>query len=151
MTHRISAGALIMRDNRLLLLRHFKRDRYDFWAPPGGGVETNETLEAAAAREAFEETGLRVEIAALAYIDEVWSPDSRTVKFWFLAHCRSGELDLTRNPALDEAIIDALWLGRDDPLPGRMVFPLPLHGQLWDDLDAGFAQPIRLKLQRQQV
>lgn len=151
MRHRISAGALVIRDGRLLLLRHFKPDRYDFWAPPGGGVEGNETLEAAAERETFEETALRVTARRLAYLDEVWSPDDRTMKFWFLADYCAGEIDLGSNPALDESIIEAAWIGPGDPLPGRMVFPAPLHDRFWDDLASGLEQPVRLALQRQQV
>jgi len=151
MQYRISAGALVMRDNRLLLLRHFKPERYDFWAPPGGGVEGNETLEAAAEREAFEETALKVTARRLAYINEIWSPKERTIKFWFLADYVSGDIDLGNNPALDEAIIDTIWLGRADPMPGRLVFPAPLHNRFWDDLATGFQQPVRLDLLRQQI
>lgn len=151
MKHRISAGALVIRDSRLLLLRHLSPGRYDFWAPPGGGVEGNETLETAAERETFEETCLTVKALRLAYIDEVWSDTTRTVKFWFLAEPIAGDIDLGNNPALDESIIEAAWFGQTDPLPGRMVFPAPLHDRFWTDLAAGFPVPIRLALQRQQV
>ncbi|MDP2782169.1 NUDIX domain-containing protein [Devosia sp.] len=150
MQYRISAGALVLRDNRLLLLRHFS-PRYDFWAPPGGGVEGHETLEAAAERETLEETGLTVKARRLAYIDEVWSATSRTIKLWFVADCAAGVINLDSNPAPGESIVEAVWLGRGDPLPGRLVFPLPLHGRFWVDLATGFATPIRLPLQRQQV
>ncbi len=99
MQHRISAGALVLRDNHLLLLRHFKPGRYDFWAPPGGGVESSEMLEAAAERETFEETALRVKARSLAYFEEVWGPDKRTVKFCFLADYLLGDIDLSNTPA----------------------------------------------------
>ena len=150
MRYRISAGALVLRDDRVLLLRH-RSPRYDFWAPPGGGVEGHETLEAAAERETLEETGLTVKARQLAYIDEVWSDTSRTIKLWFVADPLSGDIDLDRNPAPGESIVAALWLGPGDPLPGPLLFPLPLHDRFWDDLAAGFAAPIRLPLQRQQV
>jgi 8-oxo-dGTP diphosphatase len=150
MEHRISAGALIVADNRLLLLRHLS-PRYDFWAPPGGGVEVNETLEVAAERETLEETGLTVKARQLAYIDEVWNPTSRTLKMWFVADLLAGTIDLGHNPAPGESIVEALWLGPDDPMPGRLVFPAPLHDRFWSDLAAGFATPIRMPLQRQQA
>lgn len=69
MQHRISAGALVLRDNQILLLRHQNHGSYDFWAPPGGGVEDNEELAAAAEREVFEEAGIQVRSSRLAYIE----------------------------------------------------------------------------------
>lgn len=151
MRYRISAGALVLRQDRLLLLRHYVPGRYDFWAPPGGGVEEQETLETAAEREAFEETGLKIVARRLAYIDELFSPGDRRVKFWFLADPVGGEIDLDANPAPGESIVAAHWWERGTPLPGPMVFPAPLQTSFWDDLAGGFAAPIRIAPQRQQV
>ena len=50
---------LLDEDDRLLLIH--ARDRHagiDCWYPVGGGVEPGESLQEAAAREAYEETGL---------------------------------------------------------------------------------------------
>jgi len=44
-------------DGRVLLLRHRRRDGSTFWAAPGGGVQSGETFEQAALREAAEELG----------------------------------------------------------------------------------------------
>lgn len=38
------------------------------WEPPGGVLELDETIEAGAAREAFEETGVKVEVQQLTGI-----------------------------------------------------------------------------------
>lgn len=46
MTHRISAGAIVESDGRLLLVRHYRPGRYDFWVAPGGGVKGDESLAA---------------------------------------------------------------------------------------------------------
>lgn len=53
------AAALIVRDDRILLVWHKKLME---WLPPGGHIEPNETPDDAAKREALEETGLEIEI-----------------------------------------------------------------------------------------
>lgn len=146
MKHRISAGALVVRDNQILLVRHQKHGRYDFWAPPGGGVEDNEELAAAAEREVFEEAGIRVRSSRLAYIDELIDDSGRMVKFWFLAEYVSGEINLSSNPAVDEAITEAGWFSRNE-LPGEYVFPELLRGKFWEDIERGLAAPVKLPLQ----
>lgn len=147
MTHRISAGVLALRDNHILLVRHFRPGVHDFWAGPGGGVEGAEQLHEAAEREAFEETGLRVRARTLAYIDELVDDWGRIVKFWYLADYVSGAIDISANPAEGEAISEAGWFARDG-LPAGHVFPEILRDRFWDDVTTGFAAPIKLPLRQ---
>lgn len=145
MRHRISAGVLALHRDRILLVRHFRPGIHDFWSGPGGGAEGDEQLSQTAEREAFEETGLRVEAGPMAYIDELIDASGRMVKFWFLADYRSGNIDVGANPAPDEAIAEAGWFGRD-ALPEGHVFPEILRGRFWADLETGFPAPIKLPL-----
>lgn len=147
MKHRISAGVLALRDNRILLVRHLRPGIHDFWAGPGGGVEGVEELHEAAAREALEETGISVAIRAMAYIDELVDASGRIVKFWFLADYLSGDIDVTANPAAGESISEAGFFGRD-ALPAGHVFPDVLRDRFWIDVENGFASPIRLPLRQ---
>jgi len=55
---RASRLILLNGQQRVLLFRHAGTNRQGFWAPPGGGLETGETFEQAARREACEELGL---------------------------------------------------------------------------------------------
>jgi len=147
MQHRISAGGLVIHEGRILLVRHFRPGIHDFWAPPGGGVEGGEQLEEAAEREVLEETGITARVLRLAYMDELFGAEDRTIKFWFLAEFVSGAVDVTRNPAGDEAISEAGWFA-PEALPQGYVFPDPLHGSFWADLAGGFPVPVRLPLKR---
>ncbi|ODT75595.1 MAG: hypothetical protein ABS76_33830 [Pelagibacterium sp. SCN 64-44] len=147
MKHRISAGVLALRDDRILLVRHYRPGLHDFWAGPGGGVEGAEELHEAAAREAFEEAGIRVRTGRLAYIDELVDPSGRIVKFWFLADYLSGDIDVSANPAEGEAISEAGWFARD-ALPAGHVFPEILRDRFWTDLAAGFSGPLKLPLRQ---
>ncbi|NGP16768.1 NUDIX domain-containing protein [Devosia aurantiaca] len=147
MRHRISAGVLALRDDRILLVRHFRPGRHDFWSGPGGGVEGSEELHQAAEREALEETGISVRAHTLAYIDELIDNTGRAVKFWFVADYLSGEIDTGNNPAKNESIVEAGWFSRH-ALPQGHVFPEILRKGFWADLERGLASPIKLPLRQ---
>ncbi len=55
---RVRAGAVVIRDGAVLLIRFTEEGCGSHYELPGGGVEAGETLEAAALRELGEETGL---------------------------------------------------------------------------------------------
>jgi ADP-ribose pyrophosphatase YjhB (NUDIX family) len=68
MTEIRSAARLLLLDanRRVLLFRHTDGHGREFWATPGGGLESGETAEQAARREAAEELGAKsVEMEAL--------------------------------------------------------------------------------------
>ena len=73
---RIRVSALILEQNRVLLIRHEKAGRA-YWLLPGGGVEPGETIEQALRRELREETGLtQVTVAGPVALVESIAPPS---------------------------------------------------------------------------
>lgn len=59
MERQFTATCYILHDEKVLLIYHKK---LGVWLPPGGHIDPNETPTEAVIREAFEETGLEVEI-----------------------------------------------------------------------------------------
>jgi 8-oxo-dGTP diphosphatase len=150
MRQRLSAGVIVEHNDRLLLVRHVRPGRYDFWVAPGGGVQGGETLSAAAEREVREESGLNVAVGKLVYIEELVNPELRVCKFWYRASLLGGILSATAPEAQAEHIAEAAWLTRAE-LEGRIVYPAVLTGRYWDDKKDGFPSVVQLDLRPMEV
>ena len=80
----IIAGCLIVRNNKILMVKEAKKKCYGQWNFPAGHVEENELITEAAIREAFEETGCKVKLTGLLPISTVIFKENETaiiVKF----------------------------------------------------------------------
>ena len=64
----IGVGILLIRDNKLLLVKRKYDPDAGYWSIPGGHLDLGERVEEAAEREAFEETGIKVKVSSLAGI-----------------------------------------------------------------------------------
>lgn len=110
----VGVGAVIVRDRRVVIVQRSNEPLKGQWSIPGGALEVGETLRQCAAREALEETGLRVEaIDVLDVFDSIYSdPDGRTryhyVLIDFFCRVAGGELHSGGDAA------QACWITREE-------------------------------------
>jgi ADP-ribose pyrophosphatase YjhB (NUDIX family) len=129
----LAASAAIFRDGKVLLVRRARKPALDIWTLPGGGVEAGETLHEAVAREVMEETGLTIEIVALAGHREMIARDAdgrvsrHFVILPFAARWVGGE------PDLNDELSDFRWVR-----PGEVSGFQTTEG-LAEIVDAAFA------------
>jgi ADP-ribose pyrophosphatase YjhB (NUDIX family) len=76
----LGVGAVVFRDDTVLLIERGQPPLEGYWTLPGGMVEVGERLETAVAREVLEETGLHVRPTAVAEIFQriMYDADGRT-------------------------------------------------------------------------
>ncbi|MGV8987563.1 MAG: NUDIX domain-containing protein [Cypionkella sp.] len=101
-TPRLAARALILQENRLLLVNAFPGGRSDLWCAPGGGVESGASLHHNLMREVHEETGLRISVGEPALINEFHDPATgfHQVDIFFRCTVTDGSIDAKwRDPA----------------------------------------------------
>jgi 8-oxo-dGTP diphosphatase len=105
----VAVGAIVVKDEKILLVKRFKAPHKDLWAIPGGSVELGETLQEAAEREIREETGLTIKAKEPVYtFDLIERENNGNIRFHYVivdvfAAYISGELC-----AADDAL-DARW------------------------------------------
>jgi len=115
-----------------VLLAHHRHADRAFWCFPGGGVEPGESLEAAAVREAREETGLQVQPQGVCYVQD--RPEADALDVFFAARAEAGREALGSDPEHAGAapVLSALrWVALAE-LPGVLVLPAELAQALAD-------------------
>jgi 8-oxo-dGTP diphosphatase len=68
---RVATSALIINDQKILLVKKAREPNKGLWSLPGGLVELGETIEEALVREVNEETGLSIRPTGVAAITQL--------------------------------------------------------------------------------
>jgi len=90
---RVAVGALVVHQNKVLLILRGKAPAKGIWAVPGGSVNIGETLQAAAEREVLEETGLQINAGEVIYsFEKIQHDKAGQVKYHYVI------LDLEAKP-----------------------------------------------------
>jgi 8-oxo-dGTP diphosphatase len=127
--HRIAAGALIVHEDRILLLRYRDPRGGTFLVAPGGGVLEHESVADAAVRETFEETGIRVAPGPVLLIEDILTAHFKMCKIWLACDVVAGELSATEGARIEE-ILEARWFRRAE-LDHETVYPWIVTERAW--------------------
>ncbi len=103
-------------DRFLLIEEHDGR-----WSLPGGRVEPKEALPTAAVRECLEESGVAIELEAIARIEHTHRPAGVRVRVYFLA--RPARASAEAKSAPDEHSRRAAWFTVDEVATLRLRAP----------------------------
>jgi 8-oxo-dGTP pyrophosphatase MutT (NUDIX family) len=92
---RIAVRALILHQDRLLLVNAYPGARLGLWCAPGGGCEAGQSLPQNLIREVHEETGLTITVGPPALVNEFHDPDTgfHQIDLFFRCTLVSGGLD----------------------------------------------------------
>ena len=130
---RLATRALILHEDRLLLVNAYPGGRSDLWCAPGGGVESGTSLPVNLAREVHEETGLTVAVGAPALINEFHDPVTgfHQVDLFFRCTITAGAIDPAwRDP--EGVVTRRRFFTRSDLELGRIRFkPDSLPAAAW--------------------
>ncbi|WP_414505345.1 NUDIX domain-containing protein [Streptomyces sp. NEAU-L66] len=130
---RVRAGAVVIRDEQMLLIGFEEEDGQPFYEIPGGGVETGETLHAAAVRELREESGLAGNV--IKEVARVWK-DNRREHYFLL----DAEGEIGAREQLDNYGGTPVWVPID-LLPTTPVWPRRLAWRIAHWHTAGWPTP----------
>ena len=107
----VGVGAVIVDAGKVVLVRRRYEPLAGQWSLPGGTLELGETLEAGAAREIREETGLHVEVGPIIEVfDRIMLDDERHVRYHFVLVdylCRPVGGELQAGSDVDDAALVA--------------------------------------------
>jgi NADH pyrophosphatase NudC (nudix superfamily)/nicotinamide mononucleotide (NMN) deamidase PncC len=103
---------------RILLANHKRHAHKKIYTVLAGFVEVGETFESAVAREVYEETGIRIDIASIRYVGSQPWPFPQSCMIGFIATADDVTQPIVVEP---EEILRAQWFHKSDILESSKV------------------------------
>jgi ADP-ribose pyrophosphatase len=109
-------GAVVIYQDKVLLVLRGKAPAKDMWAIPGGSVNLGETLQVAAEREVLEETGLYIRAGEVIYaFEKIEHDDTGQVRFHYvILDLQAEALDPAQPLTAADDVSDAGWFSLAD-------------------------------------
>ena len=130
---------ILIEDGKVLCI-HCKYEDGEYYLFPGGGVEPGETIADSAVREMFEETGLKVEIKKLVYVND-WvknlNTNERVLNMFFLGKVKGGEIIQVEKDGGKVKKVEWIELNNFNEIDFRPKF---ISQRLKEDYEKGFPE-----------
>lgn len=111
---RVGVGAVVFKDDRVLLVKRGRPPAEGHWAVPGGRVELGETLVQAAEREIFEETAVRIRAKVPVHaFDAVIRDAAGDVMYHYVIVDLAADY-VSGRPVPGDDASDARWISRTE-------------------------------------
>lgn len=111
---RVAVGAVVFKDERVLLVKRGQPPAEDLWAIPGGSVKIGESLQEAAQREILEETGVQIRAVDPIYTFDVIERDAAgKVRFHYVIVDLAADYVMGKPSPGDDAA-DARWVSAEE-------------------------------------
>lgn len=131
----VGVACLVIRDGRVLLVRHKRGSEPGTWSPPGGHLDFGETPEACAARETLEESGVRVsDVTLFGITNDLFEAAGRHyITLWTRAGANEGDAVVGDPSEIADVgwfelslLPTPLFLSFSNLLAGRCTPPAPI-------------------------
>lgn len=108
--------ALIIQENKVLMVKQYTKRGAIVWTFPGGHIEENESPIEACLREVKEETNYDVCIKEILH--------SNDKKYTYLCEIAGGELYINKELSENKELIDAAWISFEEDIFDSKTLPI---------------------------
>ena len=111
---RLAVRAILIEDDRLLVVNAWPDGQSPLMCAPGGGVEVGSSLPDNLIREVFEETGLTIDVGAPCLVNEFHDPSSafHQVDVYFRCSLAPGSARPDAWRDVEDIVTERRWLTR---------------------------------------
>lgn len=102
----VIAGCIIVRDNKILMVKEAQKECYGQWNYPAGKVDEFEKITDAAIRETYEETGCKVKLTGVLPISAMDFENRTDILIKFTAEILEESIHFNTDEILDVKWID---------------------------------------------
>ena len=107
---KVAVGAVVFKNECVLMVRRGQPPSEDLWAIPGGSVELGETLQEAAEREILEETGIHIRAGEPVFtFDAIDRDRAGKIRFHYVIVDLTADY-VTGDPKAGDDAAEARWV-----------------------------------------